>query len=161
MHEVRLGGLVQEMHPALVQEMVGLARVAGGAGGDDVGPDVEPAARDGDHMVAREGLAWTQLILGAPAVHAAIAVAREEEGVRHLPAEAARHMDEFAEADDQGARDGEAFGAHRAIGIGLDDLGFAVDDKTKGPLERDHREGFVRRIEGETPCRHSILRGSR
>jgi len=102
MHEVRLGRLLQEMHPTLREEVVGLARVAGGAGGDDVGPDVEAAARDGDHMVAREGLAGAQLILRAAAVHALVAVAREEEGVGHLPTEAARHMDELAEPDDEG-----------------------------------------------------------
>src|SRR4029079_5267216 len=44
MNEVGFDGRVQRMHPDLAREVVRLARVAGAAGGDDVGPVVGAAA---------------------------------------------------------------------------------------------------------------------
>ena len=44
MHEVGLDGRLQRMHPDLARQVVRLPRVAGAAGGDDVGPVVGAAA---------------------------------------------------------------------------------------------------------------------
>jgi hypothetical protein len=54
-------------------------------------------------------------------------VAREEEGVRHVPPEAARDVDETREPNDGGARNREPLRSHETIVIGLDDFSFAVD----------------------------------
>ena len=47
--------------------------------------------------------------------------------------------------------------AHRALAVRFHDLGLAVDDQPKGPLERDHREGFERGIQRETADGHTDL----
>src|SRR5712671_3178833 len=62
-HEVRLDGSVQRVHPDLARQVVRLTRVAGAAGGDDVGPVVRAAAGEGNEVVASERLARLELDL--------------------------------------------------------------------------------------------------
>jgi len=86
-------------------------------------------------------------VLGAAAaVLAAIAVAGEEEGVRHLAAEAARHVNELHEPDDRGARQREALRAHEPPWIALDDFCLAVEHKPKRPTHGYHGQRLERSI---------------
>jgi len=99
-------------------------------------------------VVAREALARPQLARRPPAELAAVVVAREEEGVGDLTAEAAGNVDELDEANDGGARQRESLAAD-GRSFGLDDLGLMVDDQPQGPPHRHHREGLERRVERE------------
>src|SRR5262245_39772325 len=101
------------MHPDLLREPIPLACVAGAARRDDVRPVVGPAARQRDEVVAGERLTRLELHHVAAAVLAAVAVSREQEGVRHLPPEAPRHVDELGESDDGGTWERESLGADR------------------------------------------------
>ena len=107
-HEVRLDRMRERVHPDLFRKPVALARVARAARGDDVRPVVRAAAREWDQVVARERLARLELRHVAAAVLAHVAVAREEERVRHLPAETPRHVDELREADYGWPRHGQS-----------------------------------------------------
>ena len=127
----------------------------GDARGDDVRPLVRAAARDRDQVVARERLARLELDRRAAAVLAAVVIAREQEGVRHLPAEAPRHVDELRQPDDRGARHREPLGAHDAVVIRFDDLGLAVDHEAKRPTHRDHGQRLERRIQCQTANDHA------
>src|SRR5450756_2305863 len=93
MHEVRLHRRVYRMHPDLARQAVRFPGVAGAARGDDVGPVVRAPAGERNQVVAGKRLARLELDLKASAVLAAVAVTREQEGVRHLPAKAAWDMD--------------------------------------------------------------------
>src|SRR5678810_681208 len=99
-HKVRLDRVSERVHPDLFGETVALACIAGAARGDDVRPVVRAAARERDQVVTRQRFAGLELREMTAAVLAAIVIAREEERVRHLPAEAARHVDELGEAND-------------------------------------------------------------
>src|SRR5580765_3210112 len=121
------------MHPDLLGKAVALARIAGTARRHHVRPIIRATARQRNEVVARERLAVLELRDVSPAVLAPIMVAREQERVRHLPAEAPRHMNELRETDDGGPGHREALRPHDTIEVRLDDLGFAVDHETKRP----------------------------
>src|SRR5256885_1278638 len=97
-------------------------------------------------MIARERLSRLQLHLRTPAILATVAIAREEEGVRHLAPEAARHVDELHEPDDRRARQREPLGADEAPRIALHDLRLAIEHETKRPTHGNHRQRLERRI---------------
>ena len=129
MNEVRLDWRVHGMHPDLVRQTVRLAGVARTACRNDVRPVVRSAARQRNEMVARQRLARLELDLKTAAILAAVAIAREEEGVRHLAAETAGHVDEPRQPDDCRARQRQPFGANHPVRVRLDYLGFAVNDQ--------------------------------
>jgi hypothetical protein len=81
-----------------------------------------------DEMVTRDD-SRAQVGDGLAAELAAISVAREQERVRDLPAEPARHVDELRQPDDRRPRQREPLGPHGAGRIGLDDFRLAVDDE--------------------------------
>src|SRR5262245_56547108 len=93
----------------------------------------------------------------ATAVLTAIAVAGEQKRVRHLPAEAPRHVDELRQANDRWTRHRQTLRSNEAISISLDDLGLSVDDETKGPTKWDHRQRFVRRVQCQAADNHAHL----
>src|ERR1700730_7916553 len=66
----RLDWTVHRMHPALPRQQITLEEIAGGAGGDDVGPDRAPAARARYEMVERQVVRgiWLAPILTCEAV---------------------------------------------------------------------------------------------
>jgi hypothetical protein len=109
-------------------------------------------------VVARERFTRAQLGDGLAAELAAVAIAREQERIRDLPAEPARHVDELRQADDGGrgnARCSDRTGrAESASTI----LSLAVDDEAQRALQRHHRQRFERRIQGQAPYDHTILR---
>src|SRR6185503_9129734 len=84
MHEMRLDGMREGMHPDLFRQPVSLARIAGAARGDDVGPVVRAAAGERDEVVARERLARLELGHVPTTVLAAVVVAGKEERVRDM-----------------------------------------------------------------------------
>src|SRR5439155_9984591 len=61
---------VQRMHPALPRQPIALEEIAGGARGDDVGPDRAPAARARNEMVEGQVVrgVWLAAILAGEAV---------------------------------------------------------------------------------------------
>ena len=81
------------------------------------------------------------------AVLAAVAVAREEEGVGDLAAEAAGNMHELDEADDGGFGQGETFTSDRVPRFRLDYLRFAFYDKSQRPPDRHHGERLERSVQ--------------
>src|ERR1043165_290256 len=97
-------------------------------------------------MIARQRLARLELHHVPAAVLAAVMVAREQERVRDLPAEAPRDVNELREANDRRPRQREALGADNAIRIGLDDLSLAVDDQTQSAPHGHHRERLERSV---------------
>src|ERR1035437_2903563 len=103
-NEVRLHRRVQQLHAAFSPGMGRLLSVSGPGWRSEVRPRVEAAARERHHVVASEGLARTKLYRRTPAALAGVTVAREEEGVRDLAAEPARHGNELREADTDGPR---------------------------------------------------------
>ena len=78
-------------------------------------------------MVARQGFARLELDLKPSAILAAVAVAREEESIRHLAAEAARDVDEARQPDYRRPRKRQPLGANYAVRICLDDLCLTID----------------------------------
>src|SRR5438034_9741305 len=76
-------------------------------------------------------------------------VTGEEEGVGHLAAEPAGHMDELDEPDDRRARDGQALALYDRP-LGLDDLRLTVDHEPQGPAHGHHGEGLEWGVERET-----------
>jgi hypothetical protein len=108
-----------------------------------------PAARQGNQMIAREAFAVPQLLLGAPAELAPIAVAGEQERVGHLAAEPARDVHELDQTDDRGPRQRQPLAAHGGA-LRLHDLGLAVDHQTQRAAHGHHGQGLERRVERET-----------
>jgi len=143
MHEVRLHRMRERVHPDLLWKPVSFARVARTARGDDVRPVVRPAARQWHEVVARQCLTRLELRDVASAILATIVIAREQECVRDLASEPARHVDELGQPNDRRARHSEPLGSHDTVLVRLDNLGFAVDHEAKGPAHRDHRQRFV------------------
>src|SRR2546427_619397 len=84
---------------------------------------------------------FRSLLLAPPAELAAVVVTGEEEGVGHLAAEPAGHMDELDEPDDRRARDGQALALYDRP-FGLDDLRLTVDHEPQGPAHGHHGEGL-------------------
>ena len=105
------------------------------------------AARERHHVIAGERLARAQLHRWTAAVLAGVVVAREEERVRDLAAEPARHVNELREADDDRAADTRAARIAPAPVVGFDDLRLAVDHEAQCPSQRHHRQGLERRVQ--------------
>src|SRR5262245_17250938 len=158
MHEMRLDRMRQRMHADLFRQPVALPRVAWAAGRNDVRPLVSSTARQRNQVITRQGFTMLQLGHVTTAVLAPITVAREQERVRHLPAEAPRHVDELRQANDRRTRHRQTLRSNKAISVSLDDLGFSVDDETKGPTKGDHRQRFIRRVQCQAADNHAHLR---
>src|SRR4029077_19870040 len=94
----------------------------------------------------------------AAAVLTAIAIAREQEGVRHLTPEPPRHVSELREADDCGSWHRQALGADLLVLIRFDNFRLAIDHEAKGSSHRDHGERLARRIQSQTANDHANLR---
>ena len=99
-HEVRLDRVRERVHADLLGETVALARVARAARRDDVRPVIRATARERHQVVARQRFTGLELREVTAAILAAIVIAREEERVRHLAAEAPRHVNELGKPDD-------------------------------------------------------------
>jgi hypothetical protein len=82
-------------------------------------------------MVSRQTFAVTQLRRSPVAVLAPIVISGKEKGIGYLTAETARDMNVTDQSDDGRAREYQAFAAHDQMGVGLDDFGLTVDDKTQ------------------------------
>ena len=106
-----------------------------------------------NQVIPGQALAMPQLDLVAMAVLAAVVVAREEEGVGDLTAEAAGDVHELDKADDGGPGNDETFTSNDIVSLGLDDLRFAFDDQPKGSPNGHHGEGLERRVQGKTTHR--------
>src|SRR5881396_772670 len=137
---MRLERHAYRVHPRLFRQQVALARVAGAAGRQDVGPGVRATARQRDEMVAGEALPLLELQVVAAAELALVLVAGEQEGVGDLPAEAPRDVNEPDQPDDGGPGDLEALASHHRALVGLDDDGLAVDHEAQGAAHRYHGE---------------------
>ena len=98
-------------------------------------------------MIAREALALPQFLLRAAAELAAVVVARKQERVGDLAAEAARDVDKTNESDDRGPGDRESF-AMDWRALGFDDLSLAVNNQPQRPAHRHHGQRLERGIEG-------------
>src|SRR5512138_3504930 len=109
-------------------------------------------------MVAGERFARLELELKTPAVLAAIAIAREEEGVGDLAAELARHVDESRKPDDEGTRQGQSLGADYPFGICLDDFSLPIDHQPQRSSERHHGKRLERSVQCETTYDQAPLR---
>src|SRR5438067_10034684 len=116
----------QRVHPRLLGQQVALPGVAARTRREHVVPPVRAAPRQGNQVVPGEALPVAQLLLAPPAELAAVVVTGEEEGVGHLAAEPAGHMDELDEPDDRRARDGQALALYDRP-LGLDDLRLTVE----------------------------------
>ena len=158
MHEMRLDGMRQRMHSDLLGETIAFARIARTACRDHVRPIVCPAPRERNEMVAGERLSRLELRHVTAAVLTAVVIAREEKRVGDLATEAARHVDELRQPDDCGSRQRQSLGANDTIGVGFDDLGFAVYDQTKSTPHRNHRQRLIGRVQGQTTNDHAYLR---
>src|SRR5262249_16407245 len=112
----------------------------------------------------RECLARLELRHVAAAVLTGVAVAREEEGVRDLPAKATRHVDELREPNYGWPRHGQSLGPHDAVGIRLDDFGLAVNHESERAPHGHHRQRLVRCVQCQATKHHenvpSFNRGS-
>ena len=138
MHEMRLNGMRERMHPDLFRQAIALSRITWAAGGDDVVPVVGTTTRQRNQVIARQRLAHLELCRMPTAILTAVAIAREEEGVRHLPAKAPWHVDELGEADDGRAWHRESLGADDLVLIRFDNFGLAIDHEAKRSSHRDH-----------------------
>src|SRR5438445_1377598 len=98
-HEMRLEGGAQRLHPRLLGQQVPLARVAARARREHVGPGVRPAPRQRYQVIPSEALPRPEVALGAAAKLAAVVVTGEEEGVGDLAAEAAGDVHELPVTD--------------------------------------------------------------
>jgi hypothetical protein len=107
-------------------------------------------------VIARERFAMLELEYVPAAVLTAVVIASEQERVRDLAAEATRNVNEFRQTDDGRARQRETLRSDIPVLIGLDDLGFAVNEQPKGPPHRDHRQRLIRRIECEAAYDHAL-----
>src|SRR5439155_15935957 len=112
-----------------------------------------------NEVVARQRLAGLELDLQAAAVLTAVAVAREEEGVRNLAAEAAWNMDEAHQPDHRRARQRQLLRANYAIRIGLDDLRFSIDHQPQGAAQRHHCQRLKRSVQCQTTNDQALLLG--
>src|SRR3954470_23397993 len=106
-------------------------------------------------MIAGERLTHLELRRVPATVLATVAVTREEEGVRHLPAESTRHVNELRESDDHWPWHRESLGADHFILVYFDDLGLPIDHEAKRPSHRDHRERLERRIQSQAANDHA------
>ena len=150
MHEVRLDGMRQRVHADLIRQPVALARIARRTGSDDVAPIVLATTGNGNDVIARECLAWAQFHHRPTAVLAPIVIPRKQEGVRHLPSKASRHVDELRETNDGRTGHRQTLGTDHPVRFGLDDFRLSINDETKRPTHGDHGQGLERCIQCQT-----------
>jgi len=105
-------------------------------------------------MIACQRLARLELEHMPPAVLAAVVIAREQERVRHLAAEAPRHVNELREPNDGGPGQRQPLGPNDTIRVSLHDLGFAIDQETERATHGDHGQRLVGRVKSETTYDH-------
>ena len=131
------------MPAELGEQPVTLAMVAPGAGGDDVRPDVLPAARARSDVVDRVG--------ARTAVHAAVRVTVEHRaaGQRHLAA--VRHADVVGEAHDRSVRGSRRRAECMTSLPCFDDDGLLGEDEHDGAAQRHDAQRLVRRVEHQRP----------
>jgi hypothetical protein len=142
---------MQRVHADFLRQMIALAIVAGRTRRDHVEPRIPAAARDRQDMVARQELTPAQLRLVLATVHAAIAVAREQECVGDLATEAAWDVNESDEADNRGGLEALTLGMKYSGRVDLEDFGLAVDDKAQSSSDGQNRHRLERRVECQTP----------
>src|SRR5258708_19247314 len=123
-----------------------------------VGPVVLAAARHRSNRIARQWFTRTKIDRGAAAVLAAVVISCKQKGIRHLPTEATRHVDELRQPDDRGPGHREALGTHDAVRLRLDDFRLAVDDESERPTHGNHGQWLKRRIQCQTSDNQSSLR---
>src|SRR5437870_4816007 len=160
MHEVRLEGRAQRVHPRFLGKEVALARIAARARGEDVGPAVGAAAGQRHQVVPRQALAVPQLLLAPAAELTAVVVAGEEERVCDLTAEAAGDVNELDEADDGGAWDGKSLAMH-CRAVRLDDLRLMIDHEPQRPAHGYHGQRLERGVEREAAHGQSLPPGEK
>jgi hypothetical protein len=126
------------MHAAFLGEQISFPRIAGTARRHHVSPLVVSTPREWDQMIPRQAFPMAELSLSPVTVLAAIAIASEEECVGDLTAESAGDMDKFDETDDRRFGQCQPFTSDNVAGVRLDNLGFPLNDETKGSPQRDH-----------------------
>jgi hypothetical protein len=110
-------------------------------------------------VIARKRFTRLELDLEAAAVLTAIAIARKEEGVRHLAAEPSRDVNEAHKADDHRTRKRQSFGPNDTIGVSLDDFRLSINNQPQGAAKRNHRQGLKRSIQCQTTNDQALLPG--
>jgi hypothetical protein len=133
-----------------LEQVVGLAVVADGAGGDAVFPGVLAAAAAGDHVV--DGLG------AAAAVGAAVVVPAHQRGPGQRNPVAVGHPDVASEPDHRRRRQRHRRRVqHRPVDVIVDHLGLAAQHQAHGAAQADGGQRFIRHVEQQ----HSSHRTSR
>ena len=133
-----------------IEQAVGLAVVADGAGRDAVLPGVLAAAAAGHHVV--DGLG------AAAAVGAPVVVPAHQRGPGQRHPVAVRNADVAAQPDHRRRNQGNCGRVqHRARRVVVDDLGFAAEHQAHGSSQAHSRQRFIRHVEQQ----HSSHRTSR
>jgi hypothetical protein len=110
-------------------------------------------------MVARQRFARLELDLKTAAVLAAVAVAREQERVRHLASETTGHVNEARETDHRWTRERQPLGTNDTIEISFYDFSLSVDDQPQCTAQWDHRQWLERSIQCQTTNDQALLLG--
>src|ERR671912_1790150 len=153
----RLFGRALGVHAAFHRQAVALPGVALCACGNDVVPGVRAAARERLDVVAGQPVAAPEVVAMPRAVLATVAVAGEEDRVRHVLAQAAGYLDVLDEPDHERVRVLGPLGAEPAVQVRLDDLRLFGDDEDYSPLDRHQGHGLIARVERQASCHAEIL----
>src|ERR687893_1498144 len=132
----RLFWCALRIHAAFHRQAVALPRVALGARRHHVVPGVRTAARDRLDVVAGQTVAASEVVSVPRAVLATVAIAGEEDRVRHVLAQAAGYLDVLDEPDHERVRVLGPLGAEPAVQGCLDDFRLFGDDEDYSPLDR-------------------------
>src|SRR5918993_4656104 len=103
-HVARLFWRALGVHAAFHRQAVALPRVALGARRHHIVPGVRAAARDRLDVVAGQAVTATEVASVSRAVLAAVAIAGEEDRVRHVLAQTAGYLDVLDEPDHERVR---------------------------------------------------------
>src|ERR671914_911929 len=122
------------IHAAFHRQAVALPRVALGARRHHVVPGVRATARDRLDVVAGQPVAAPEVVSVPRAVLATVAIAGEEDRVRHVLAQAAGYLDVLDEPDHERVRVLGPLGAEAAVQVCLGDLRPFGDDEDHSPL---------------------------
>jgi hypothetical protein len=88
----------------------------------------------------------TEVSLAPMAVLASVTIAGEEECIGDLTAKAAGNVNELDESYDRRFGKRQSFASNDVARVRFDDLGFPLDDQTKGPPDRYHGERLKRGV---------------
>ena len=143
-------GRYRQRPAEFLEQAVGLAVVADGAGRDAVLPGVRAAAAAGDHVV--DGFR------AAAAVGAAVVVPAHQRGPGQRHPVAVGHPDVAPEPDHRRRRQRHRRRVqHRALDVVVNNLGLAAEHQAHGAAEADGGQRFIRHVEQQ----HSSHRTSR